>query len=132
MICCKFKGHIGLSPLMCVMSSASSEFVPHLFFHCSEAESSWNSLFDIVGECWVCPRTLDQLLSTSFIGFEKRNEAKSLWRCPVYTTIWCIYLERNSSTFNDRISDNHILWDKIRHLASTWCKALDLFRGISF
>ena len=126
MICCRFKGHIGLSPLICVLC-----VVWVWTLHCSVAESLWSTLFDIFGECWVCHRTLDQLLLTNFAGFGKRKEAKSLWLCTIYATIWLIWLELNSRIFNDRISDKQILWDKIRCLAFIWCKAHDLSRGIS-
>ena len=61
------------------MCGASSESILHLFLHCFVAESLWNSLFDIVGECWGCSRTLDRFLLTSFVGFGKKKEVKSLW-----------------------------------------------------
>ena len=65
----------------------------------------WNALFGIFGECWVHPRTLDQLLLTSFAGFARRKEAKSLWQCAVYATVWCIWPKRNSSIFSGRNLD---------------------------
>ena len=83
------------------------------------------------GEYWVCSATLDQFLLTSFVGFGRRKEAKSLWHCAIYAIVWSIWLEFNSCTFNDRFLDKHVLWDRVRHLASSWCKAHNLFRGIS-
>ena len=79
----------------------------------------------------MCPATLDQFLLTSFAGFGRREEAKSLWHCAIYATIWSIWLEWDSYTFNDRFSNKQVLWDRIRCLASIWCKAHDLFSGIS-
>ena len=102
-----------------------------LFLHCPIADFLWNTLFGIFGEFWVCPATLDEFLLTSFAGFGKRKEAKSLWHCPNYATVWSIWLKYNSHTFNDRFSDQQVLWDRVRHLASIWCKAHDLSRKIS-
>ena len=113
---------------MCVLCGANLESVPHLFLHCSVADHLRNTLFDIFGECWVCPATLDQLL---LYWFWQEEEAKYLWQCATYATVWGIWLERNFRTFNDRFSHKQILWDKIRRLASIWCKAHNLFRGIS-
>ena len=75
--------------------------------------------------------TLDQLLLTSFASFGRRKEAKSVWQCAMYATVWSIWLEHNSHTFKVRFSDKHVLWDRVRPLASIWCKALNLFRGVS-
>ena len=36
-------------------------------------------VFGILSECWMCLRILDQFLLTSFAGFGKIKEAKSLW-----------------------------------------------------
>ena len=97
-------------------------------------EFLWNALFGIFGECWACPRTLDQFLMIIFVGFGRRKD-KSLWQCTVYATVWCIWLEHKSRIFNGRYSDKQVLWigfvDRIRHLVSTWCKVHDLFREVS-
>ena len=69
------------------------------------AISLWNPLFGIFGECWVCPRALDQFLLTSFVGFGRSKEAKSLWQCAAYAIVWYIWLERNSCIFCGRHSD---------------------------
>ena len=61
------------------MCGVSSESVPHMFLHWSMVGSLWNMLLDIFGECWVCLRTFDLFLLTSFIGFGKNKEAKSSW-----------------------------------------------------
>ena len=79
----------------------------------------------------MCPKALDQFLLTSFVGFGRKKKAKSLWQCAVYAIVWCIWLERNSCIFNGKHSDKQILWDRIRRLASTWCKVHDFFRGVS-
>ena len=46
-------------------------------------------LTSIFGKCWVCFATLDQFLLTSFAGFGKKKEAKTLWQCAIYGTAWC-------------------------------------------
>ena len=51
------------------MLCASSELATYLFFHCSMAIFIWNALFNIFGECWACPKALDQFLLTRFVGF---------------------------------------------------------------
>ena len=73
--------------------------------------------FGIFGDCWVCLATLDQFLVISFAGFGKRKEAKSLWQCAIYATVWCIWLEHNSRTFNDRFSNKQVLLDTTLHNA---------------
>ena len=118
-----------ISPYIRVMCGASSKSTPHLILHCSMADFLWNALFGIFGECWVCPKALDQFLLTSFTGFGRRKEAKSLLQYTVY--VWCIWLERNSCNFNGKYSDKHVLWIRIWHWAFTWCKMHDLFRGVS-
>ena len=123
--------HKAISSDMYVMCGANSESVYRLFLHCSVANFLWNTLFGIFGAGWVCPATLDQFLLTSFVGFGRRKETKSLWPCAIYATIWSIWLEHNSRTFNHRFSSKQVLWDRVRSLASIWCKAHDLFTGIS-
>ena len=116
---------------MCVMCGASLESTTHPFLHCSMVDFLWNVLFGIFGECWVCPRALDQFLLTSFVAFGRRKEAKSLWQCVVYVIVWCIWLERNSCIFNGGHSNKQVLWDMIMRLAFIWCKAPILFRVVS-
>ena len=113
------------------MCGVNSESVSHLFLQCPMANILWNTLVGIFGECWVCPTTLHQLLLTSFAGFGRRTETKLLWLCAIYATVSSIWLERNARIFNDRFSDKQVLWDRVRRFASIWCKAHDLFRGIS-
>ena len=127
----QFEDYIRLFPLMCVMYGMSSESVSHLFLHCPMVVFLWNTLFGIFGKWWVSPATLDQLLLISFAGFGRRKEAKLLWQCAIYATVWSIWLKRNSCIFNDRFSYNQVLWDRVRCFASIWCKACGLFRGIS-
>ena len=98
--------HKVISPDVCVMCGANLESVPHLFLHCSVADHLQNTLFDIFGECWVCPATLDQLL---LYWFWQEEEAKYLWQCATYATVWGIWLERNFRTFNDRFSHKQVL-----------------------
>ena len=49
-----------------------------------------------------------------------------LWQCSIYATVWSSWLEHNSHTFNDRILDKQVLWDRIRRLVSVCCKAVFL------
>ena len=131
-ICCKFEGHKRLFPLIFELCVVLVQNRLHTFFlHCCMADFLWNALFGIFGECWVCPRALYQFLLTSFVGFERRKEAKSLCQCAIYAIVWCIWLEHNSCIFNGRHSNKQVLWDRIRHPASTWCKAHDHFRRVS-
>ena len=96
--------HKAISLEVSIMCGVSYELVSHLFLHCPVADSLWNTLFGIFGECWACPTTFDQFLLTSFVGFGMRKEAKSLWQCSIYATVWSIWLEHNSRTFNDKFS----------------------------
>ena len=52
------RSHKAISPNVS-MCGASSKYVPYMLLNCSAAESLWNFLFDIVGESWIHPRTLD-------------------------------------------------------------------------
>ena len=61
--------HKAISLDVCIMCGASFESVSHLFLHCPMADSLWNTLFGIFGECWVCLAMLDQFLLISFMGF---------------------------------------------------------------
>ena len=54
------------------------------------AEFLWYTFFGVFGEGGVCPATLDQFLLTSFAGFGRRKEAKSLWQYAMYATVWSI------------------------------------------
>ena len=109
--------HKAISPDVCVMCGVNTESVSHLFLHFPMVDFLWNTLFDIFGECWKCPTTLDQFLSTSFAGFERRKEAKSLWHFAIYATVWGIWLERNSHIFNDKFSNMQVCGNGLRHLA---------------
>ena len=79
----------------------------------------------------MCPRSLDQFLMVSFYGFGRRKETKFLWQCAIFATLWCILLERNSCIFKEDSLAQQLIWDKIRCLASIWCKTHGLFKGIS-
>ena len=59
--------------------------------------------------CVVCPVNLAQLRLTSFVGFGKGKEAKSLRQCSIYATVKGIWLECNSYIFNERFSDKYVL-----------------------
>ena len=113
-----FRLHKSISPYVCYVWDGFKESIWHLFLHCLMADFLWNTLLGTSGECWVCHVTFDQFLLTSFGGFGRRKEANSLWQCAIYTTVWSIWLEHNSSTFNDIFSDKHVLWDRVRHLVS--------------
>ena len=124
--------HKGIYLDMCVLCVGQIQNQYHICFCIVLWLIFYGTLcFGTFGECWVCPAILDQFLLTSFAGVGGGKEAKSLWQCAIYATIWCIWLECNSRTFNDRFSDELVLWDRVRHLASIWCIAYDLFRGIS-
>ena len=72
---------------------------------------------------------LSMVISVYFLP--KLLSQKSLQQCSIYATVWSIWLEHNSRTFNDRFSDMQVLLDRIKHLDSIWCKVYSLFRGIS-
>ena len=58
--------HKTFFPDICVMCGACSELVSHMFLHCLVAIFLWNSLFNVFGECWVCPMSLDHFLMISY------------------------------------------------------------------
>ena len=65
---------------LCVLCAGLLQNRLHIFFlHCSKADFSCTALFGIFGDCWGCPRALDQFLLTRFVGFGRKKEAKSLW-----------------------------------------------------
>ena len=69
--------HKAISLDVCVMGRIHNQYLTHF------CTIMWLTLFGIFGECQVCPVTLDQLLLTSFVGFGKNKEAKSLWQCSI-------------------------------------------------
>ena len=56
----------------------------------------WNALFGIFGECWVCPRALDQFLLSSFVvlgGGRKPNLCGSVLSMPLFGVFgWSVTL----------------------------------------
>ena len=41
----------------CIIDGACLDSVPHLIFTLFTAVYSWNSLFGIFSECWMCPNS---------------------------------------------------------------------------
>ena len=60
------------------------------------AVSMWNALFGIFGECWACPRALDQFLLSSFVGLgggRKPNLCGSVLSMPLFGVFgWSVTL----------------------------------------
>lgn len=77
------------SPNVFVTCGVCREFVTQLFLNCSA-----RLLYGIPhsGECWVCPKSLEQFIVISFLGCGESKQVKFLWQCATHATsiVWCI------------------------------------------
>ncbi|MED6217449.1 hypothetical protein PIB30_118464 [Stylosanthes scabra] len=89
----KSEDHTRSFPQMCVMCWGVSETFSHLFLHCPMADSSW--FWSILG----MPHITRSVSFDEACRFWEQKEAKSVWQCAIYATIWSGRLERNLHTF---------------------------------
>lgn len=68
----------------------------------------------------------------NFKGFGNKQDNKTLWRCAVFGILWFVWLERNAHIFKSISLPLNLLWDSIVYMATIWCLAHGLFKGISF
>lgn len=108
-------GHRRHFPLMYVRCGTCSESVSicfRLFYY--QFFMALNLTFMVNEGCAVGLQT-----NCLWFNFGKSTEAKFLWQCIIYATIWCIGLEWKSSIFYEVSLTPHLIWDKIRWLGST-------------
>ena len=77
---------------------SDSKTASHLLLLCDYTWLIWNSLFG-EGRILGLPTLVEQLLSTSFMGFGKR---KILWKCDIFAVLWGLWLEHNARIFTGR------------------------------
>lgn len=67
------------SPNIYVTYKQNDESHSHLFLHRLVAWGLWNSIFGVLGEEWVCPTSVDDLLLIRI--FEGRKEEIKMLTC---------------------------------------------------
>ena len=115
-----------LSPNMCLTCCSS-----YLFLHSSPSNYLQNKLFKIFWENWVLPKNLHQFLLIIFKGFNFHKQDKILWKCWVFAILQCLWVARNARIFKRTSLSLNNIWDRVIFLASLWCFANGLFRGVS-
>lgn len=92
----------------------ASESLEHLFMHCLMARI-WCKLFGVQGETCIMPRSVEELIMISHVGFGRSRDASLLWNCAVFGLLWDIWIQRNSQSqiFKNRELSLSFLWEKI-------------------
>ena len=120
-----------LSPSWCILYKQDSESVDHLIIRCRFSQLIWDKIkweFQIVS---VLPNYWYALLCMEWQFIGNRKKAKILWRCCIMAAAWCLWLERNSRTFEDKSSDIDEVWSRIKSLASLWASSDNVFNSLS-
>lgn len=78
-----------LSPSCCIMCMSTSEFLGHLFAHCSFASNYWMNVLEAL------PNNICDLLSPIFVGHPFNGAKILLWRAPKsQLSLFLVSLER--------------------------------------
>ncbi|KAL4189211.1 hypothetical protein AMTRI_Chr08g205860 [Amborella trichopoda] len=117
-------------PNRCVMCLEEEENVTHLLLHCKFAFSVWSKLIQLFNLTWVIPPSIPSLLTLSFED-KWRKSGKILWKASLVATLWHLWKERNSRTFQGEKNSTHTLFHKITDSVIFWATQHKLFMGIS-
>lgn len=77
------------------------------------------------------PRSVEELIMISHVGFGRSRDASLLWNCAVFSLFWNIWIERNSRIFKNRELSLSLLWEKITVQSSLWARSFGAFPGLS-
>ncbi|XP_063941514.1 uncharacterized protein LOC135149664 [Daucus carota subsp. sativus] len=102
------------------------ETTDHLFLECRLARAAWKYLF----EWWqINPIPHHEC---SFMSLWKQHKqfpskkAKQVWKLSVSAALWCIWLVRNRTIFDNKETTETLLGSLIKHQAKEWCLAFNL------
>ena len=84
------------------MCGKAEDNLNHLLVHCPLVWDLWAGLICIPSQPWVCPYSVEDLLS-SWGGFPNRKRARKLWMTAPLSLIWAIWKERNRVIFEDAV-----------------------------
>nr|CAN71644.1 hypothetical protein VITISV_041775 [Vitis vinifera] len=119
-----------LSPDICILCMKHGESADHLFLHCSLTIGLWHRLFQLAKMDWVPPRSIYDMMSIKFKGFDNSKRGIVLWQVANIALIRVVWWERNARIFEDKARNSEFLWDSIVFLASLWAFCSKAFKGI--
>jgi hypothetical protein len=93
----------------CWLCESAEETVDHLLLHCGVANALWNSIFSMIGVCWVMPRTVKEFFACWWPGGHARSAV--VWKMVPLCLMWCVWMERNARCFEDSTRS----FEEIRH-----------------
>ncbi|RVW90264.1 hypothetical protein CK203_036717 [Vitis vinifera] len=107
------------SQVPCLVSGTQEEeSADHLFLHCSLSMGLWHRLFQLAKMDWVPPRSISDMMSINYKGFDASKRGIVLWQNASIALIWVVWWERNASIFEDKARNSKNLWDSVHFLAS--------------
>ncbi|RVX01391.1 LINE-1 retrotransposable element ORF2 protein [Vitis vinifera] len=118
-----------LSPDICILCMKHGESADHLFLHCSLTIGLWHRLFQLAKMDWVPPRSIYDMMSIKFRGFDNSKRGIVLWQAASIALIRVVWWERNARIFEDKARNSEFLWDSIVFLASFWAFCSKAFKG---
>ena len=118
-----------LSPDICILCIKHGESADHLFLHCSLTIGLWHRLFQLAKMDWIPPRSIFDMMSIKFNGFDTSKRGIVLWQATSIALIRVVWWERNARNFEDKARNSEFLWDSIVFLASLWAFYSKAFKG---
>ncbi|KAM7481515.1 hypothetical protein LguiB_006098 [Lonicera macranthoides] len=119
--------YLMISPACCILCKRDYESIDHLVIHCSFASSVWGNISKEFGVQAAFPRSWCELLSIKWTFRGNKERSFTLWRCYCKALLWCIWKERNSRIFENKVEDIDKIWDRIKALASLWAYSSNRF-----
>ena len=119
-----------LSPDICKLCMRQGESTYHLFLHCSLAMRLWHILFQLAKMDWVPPRSISDMMSINYKGFDISKRGIVLWQNACIALIWVVWWERNVRIFEDKARNLENLWDSFQFFASLWAFCSMVCKGI--
>ena len=114
------------------MCKKDAETADHMFFHCMSARFLWLKVLGDVGFYWVAPMSVRVIFLDRSVGFGRNKMAQTLWNCMVFSTLWNIWIERNSRIFEDKEMILEDIYEKTKFSALLWVFSDKSFKGFSF
>ena len=120
-----------LSPSWCILCRQDAESVDHLIIRCRFSQIIWDKIKWELHLISALPNSWHALLCMEWHFRGNRKKAKILWRCCIMAAAWCLWLERNRRTFEDKFSEIEEIWCRIKSLASLWASTANAFSSFS-
>ena len=118
-----------LSPDICKLCMKQRESTDHLFLHCSLSMGLWHKLFQLAKMDWAPPRSILDMMSINYKGFDTSKRGIVLWQNACIALIWVVWREKNARIFEDKVRNSKNLWDSIHFLASLWAYCCVVLRA---